>query len=123
LKLRITIDGKTYVAEVEMVEEEETPLTEYAPPYSPPAAPAHPEIRTALSDSPQIKTCQSPVTGLVTKVNVVPGQSVAAGQVLMVLEAMKMETNLTTPRDARIKSVHAAAGDPVKFNQLLIEFE
>ena len=41
----------------------------------------------------------------------------------MVLEAMKMETNLTAPRDALVKSVHAAMGDSVKFNQLLIEFE
>jgi methylmalonyl-CoA carboxyltransferase 1.3S subunit len=123
LKLRITIDGKTYLAEVEMVDEVEPPLTEYAPPYSPPAGPTHPGIRAANLDPGYAKTCQSPVTGLVTKVNVVPGQAVAAGQLLMVLEAMKMETNLTAPRDAVVKSVHAAAGDSVKFNQLLIEFE
>lgn len=123
MKLRITIDGKTYVAEVETVDEEEPPLTEYAPPYAPPAAPAYPEIRAAHLDAAYAKTCLSPVTGLVTKVNIVAGQAVAAGQLLMVLEAMKMETNLTAPRDAHVKCVHAAAGDSVKFNQLLIEFE
>lgn len=108
---------------MEAVEDDEPPLTEYAPPHSSAPAAAQPETRAAGPVAGQIKTCQSPVTGLVVKVNVEPGQAVAAGDLLVVLESMKMETNLTAPRDAIVKSVHAAAGDPVKMNQLLIEFE
>jgi biotin carboxyl carrier protein len=36
---------------------------------------------------------------------------------------MKMETNLTAPRAAKVKSVHVKAGDPVKVDQLLVELE
>ena len=61
--------------------------------------------------------------GLVIKVNVEPGQAVEAGEVLMVLEAMKMETNMTAPRAGTVKSVHVKPGDPVKVDQLLVEFE
>ena len=123
MKLRITIDGKTYEAEVEAVEDDELPLTEYAPPHSSAPAAAQPETRVAGPVPGETKTCQSPVTGLVVEVNVEPGQAVATGDLLMVLESMKMETNLTAPRDAIVKSVHATAGDPVKMSQLLIEFE
>jgi len=61
--------------------------------------------------------------GLVIKVNVRPGQAVEAGELVLVLEAMKMETNVTAPRAAIVKSVHVAAGDPVKLNQVLLELE
>jgi len=40
-----------------------------------------------------------------------------------VLEAMKMETNVTAPRAGKVKRVHAAAGDSIKVNQVLIEIE
>ena len=42
---------------------------------------------------------------------------------MLVLEAMKMETNVTAPRAGTVKSVHVAQGDPVKVNQVLVEFE
>ena len=67
--------------------------------------------------------CDSPVTGLVIKVNVEPGQAVEAGALMVVLEAMKMETNVTAPRAGTVKSVHVKPGDPVKVNQLLMEIE
>ena len=61
--------------------------------------------------------------GLVIKVNVKPGQPVQAGDLMMVLEAMKMETNVTAPRTGIVKSVHMAPGDSVKLNQIVVEFE
>jgi biotin carboxyl carrier protein len=61
--------------------------------------------------------------GLVIKVNVRPGQAVEAGELVLVLEAMKMETNVTAPRAATVKSVHVAPGDPAKLNQVLLELE
>jgi methylmalonyl-CoA carboxyltransferase small subunit len=48
---------------------------------------------------------------------------VEAGELVLVLEAMKMETNVTAPHAAIVKSVHVAAGDPVKLNQVLLELE
>ena len=67
--------------------------------------------------------CRSPVAGLVIKVNVKPGDVLETNQVIMVLEAMKMETNVTAPVSGKLKSVRVAAGDAVKSNQILAEFE
>jgi methylmalonyl-CoA carboxyltransferase small subunit len=126
LKLRITIDGKAYEAEVEMLDGDGAP--EY-PPY-PPAPPAFvaavPEpIVTAQTEGAECndKECRSPVTGMVIKVAVEPGQSVQPDDVVLVLESMKMEMQITAPQAAQVKSVLVTQGSPVKVNQLLVEFE
>lgn len=67
--------------------------------------------------------CRSPVAGLVIKVNAQPGQHVEAGELILVLEAMKMETNVTAQHSGIVKSVRVAPGDSAKMNQVLVEFE
>jgi methylmalonyl-CoA carboxyltransferase small subunit len=125
LKLRITIEGKTYDAEVEILESEEG-----APPFAPyPPIPAvYPPMPIASPPAPDLgqdghKICRSPVTGLVIKVNVEPGQTVEQNDLLMVLEAMKMETQVTAMHQGTVKSVNVVAGNSVKVHQPLIEFE
>lgn len=118
MKLNITIDGKTYEADVEIVgeEEEEAPL--------PPVHALHqPAAHAHFVEDPSARDCRSPVMGLVIRVNVKPGQAVAAGELILVIEAMKMETNVVAPRAATVKSVHVAPGAPVKMHQVLVEFE
>ena len=51
------------------------------------------------------------------------GQQIKANDVLMVLEAMKMETTITSPINGKIAKVNVNAGDPVQGGQVLIEFE
>lgn len=118
MKLQITIEGRAYQVDVELLEEEEALPPEVL--YSPPVLFAAPHCTLTNADP---NACRSPVTGLVVKVNVEPGQEVAAGELVIVLEAMKMETNVAAPRDATVKSIHVKPGDPVKTNQLLVEFE
>jgi methylmalonyl-CoA carboxyltransferase small subunit len=118
LKLHITIDGKTYEADVEVVDEEEDES-----PLPPGYTPYRPAPFAGGADGNQAKECRSPVTGLVIEVNVKPGQAVEAGELMVLLEAMKMETNVTAPRAATVKRVHVAPGDPVKLNQVMVEFE
>lgn len=65
----------------------------------------------------------SPVAGLVTRVNVKTGDEVQGNAVLLVLEAMKMETSIVAAADGKVKSVNVAQGDAVKINQILLEFE
>jgi biotin carboxyl carrier protein len=128
LKLRITIDGKAYEANVEILEAAES-APEY-PPYPPaPAAYVPVEIPVPLTP-PQTsetenneKECYSPVTGMVISVEVAPGHAVEANQVVMVLESMKMEMQITAPQAAQVKSVLIIPGSSVKVNQLLVEFE
>ncbi|MEZ0370687.1 MAG: biotin/lipoyl-containing protein [Candidatus Sericytochromatia bacterium] len=64
---------------------------------------------------------EAPLTGKVILVDATPGAAVAKGATLVVLESMKMETALSAPMDATVKSVHCAAGDQVGNGQLLIE--
>ncbi|AAX73440.1 acetyl-CoA carboxylase, biotin carboxylase subunit [Brucella abortus 01-4165] len=65
----------------------------------------------------------SPMPGLVRLVSVVEGASVAKGDPLVTMEAMKMELSLTAPRDGKVASVTVAAGDQVNEGALLVELE
>jgi len=124
LKLQITVDGRAYEVDVEILEDDEGQQT---PSYSPHhaehgAGGGHAQSAGGVWDADE-KVCHSPVMGLVIKVNVEPEQAVEAGALLLVLEAMKMETHVTAPSAGTVKSVHVKPGDPVKVNQLLVEFE
>ena len=66
---------------------------------------------------------RAPMPGLVLRVLVEPGQAVAAGQGVAVLEAMKMENELSAPAAGTVAAVHAAAGDAVAKNDLLVEID
>ena len=127
MKLQIKIDGKTYAAEVEVLEEDGS-QPGFAPNTSVsdqpmPAPGAYVPGHAAEGPAADQKQYCSPVTGLVFKVNVKPGQAVQPGDVLMVLEAMKMETSITVHHAGRVKDVNVAPGAPVKLHQVLVELE
>ena len=61
--------------------------------------------------------------GTVISVNVHEGSTVKAGEPLVVLEAMKMETPLTSPYDAVVRAVHVQEGDRVAGGALLVELD
>jgi len=131
LKLQISIDGKTYEAEVEVLEDDAMPRQpQLGPSHTPPAA-AQPmaaasapaQAAAAAEIAGEDKLCRSPVTGVVIKVNVAPGQSIEANAPIMVLEAMKMETNVSAHSAGKVKNVRVAQGDAVKVGQVVVEFE
>lgn len=131
MKLQIGIDGKTYEVEVEVVEDDEVPHLPNFGPYA--AVPATVQASPALaartpSQAPpenvdEDKVCRSPVAGIVIKLSTQPGQQIQSDDLLMVLEAMKMETSVTAPNGGTVKKVTVAQGDSVKVNQILVEFE
>lgn len=129
MRLRITIEGKTYEAEVDILEDEESnhPYAPYTPApisYSPPPIPRSPILSNAIdTGNDRDKVCRSPVTGLVINVAVEPGQKVEANEVLMVLESMKMENQVTATHAATVKSINVVPGNSVKVHQVLLEFE
>jgi acetyl/propionyl-CoA carboxylase alpha subunit len=91
------------------------------PPSQPP-----PDIDSAAhahGPGAEQSTVTAPMPGTVIKVLVEAGQHVAARQPLVVLEAMKMETPLSSPYDAIVRSVHVAEGDRVAGGALLVELE
>lgn len=130
MKLQIGIDGKTYEVDVEVLEDDHVVRTPgYLPPYpgsvtvhSVRAAPV-PKPHAAETHVNESKVCRSPVAGVVLRVNVQPGQQLQPHDLMIVLEAMKMETNVTAPVAGKVKSVTAQPGDGVKVNQVLVEFE
>ena len=130
MKLNINIDGKTYEVDVEAVESDapmQTRSLNFGPaPVRVPAAPAAAPKAPAASDKPvadESKVCRSPVSGIVIKVTAQVGQTLQTGDALMVLEAMKMETNITAPGPGKITAILVNAGDSVQSGQVLVELE
>jgi methylmalonyl-CoA carboxyltransferase small subunit len=130
LKLKITVDGQVYEVEVDVFEPEATapayvpPIgsarVPAAPPGSPPPAPARPGAASVADES---KVCRSPIAGTVAKVPIQVGQAIQVNDVLMVLEAMKMETVITAPIAGKVAKINANVGDFVQGGQVLVEFE
>jgi methylmalonyl-CoA carboxyltransferase small subunit len=127
LKLQIKIDGKIYEAEVEVLKEDEdqasSGLEAADSATGQPAPGAYTPGHVADVHSADEKQYRSPTNGLVIKVNVVQGQQVRPNDVLMVLEAMKMETSVTVHHAGRVKSVNVAPGSSVKLHQVLVELD
>jgi biotin carboxyl carrier protein len=127
LKLKITVDGQTYEVDVDAAEPEQ-PHVGYVPPGGqartptkvPAAAPPKSGHESAADES---KVCRSPVAGVVVRVSAQVAQQIQANDVLVVLEAMKMETVVTAPTGGKITKVNVQAGDSVQNGQILIEFE
>ena len=127
MKLKLTIEGKVYEVEVDAAEPEQ-PRPGYVPPVgqtrvsaaAPRAAPAAAGQEKAADES---KVCRSPIAGVVVRVSAQVGQQIQANDVLMVLEAMKMETVITAPTGGKIAKVNSSAGDAVQTGQVLVEFE
>ena len=127
MKLNITIDSKTYEVEVEASE----PEAPAAPPRgwtmesSPVRVPAAPAPVKPVDATPvnETKVCRSPVAGIVVRVATQVGQTLQIGDALLILEAMKMETSVTSPVAGKVAGIKVAQGDSVQCGQVLVEFE
>jgi len=126
VKLNIKIDQKTYEVEVEAVEPEAPShaprgyVMESAPVRVAAAPPVAPAPSGPVNED---KVCRSPVSGNVVRVMAHAGQSIQVGDVLLVLEAMKMETNITAPVSGKLAAVKVNAGESVQAGQVVVEFE
>ncbi|MBE6687981.1 MAG: biotin/lipoyl-binding protein [Ruminococcaceae bacterium] len=120
-KYNVTVNGKTYEVEVEEVG------GSYTAPVAPVAAPSAPAATPAPAPAPAAKSAApasgnpitSPMPGTILKVNVTSGQKVAKGDVLCVLEAMKMENDIVAPEDGTVSSVNTQKGATVNSGDLL----
>ena len=109
-KYRVTVNGTAY--EIELEE-----LTGAAPAAAPAAATAPaPAAAAAPAGGEQVT---SPMPGTILSVNVDAGDAVKRGQVLMILEAMKMENEIMCPCDGKVVSVNTSKGSSVESGTLL----
>ena len=69
------------------------------------------------------KVCRSPISGIVVRVTAQAGQQIQVGDAVLVLEAMKMETDITAPVPGKIRAINVKVGDSVQGGQVLVEFE
>ena len=117
----ITVNGVTYTVEVEEVgATASAPVAAApvaaAPVAAPKAAPAAPKASGAAG----AVSVKAPMPGNIMKVNCKVGASVKKGDVLMVLEAMKMENDICAPQDGVVASVEVAQGASVETDALLV---
>jgi biotin carboxyl carrier protein len=126
VKYKLTVDGKTYEVDIEATEQEaQRPALSPAPVAGAGAA-AAPMPSPAPASGPaadESKVCRSPIAGVVVKVTAQAGQTIQANDVLVVLEAMKMETTVTSPVAGKVAKVNVSVGDPVQSGQIVMEFE
>jgi biotin carboxyl carrier protein len=123
LKLKIAIDGRTYDVEVE--DAGEPAALEYSAAGLPPVQSA--VLPTAAmgvaSDFDETKVVRSPLAGVITRLEVHPGQKVQANQLLLLMEAMKMEIKIAAHTAGTVKSIEVANADAVRPNQILVCLE
>lgn len=128
MKLKITVDGKLYEVDVEVSEPERAkpgfvaPIGQVRVPAAP-VAPAPSPSAAVEKVADESKVCRSPFAGTVSRVEAQVGQRIEPNGVLVVIEAMKMETSITAPGAGKIARINVAAGDAVKQGQVLVEFE
>lgn len=127
MKIQIVIGGKTYEVEVDVEGGEYfVPGEHSAGPgmLQSAAVPTAPLPGSSSDgDADESRVCRSPVAGIVVRVCVEAGQQLQADDLLVVLEAMKMETSVTAPVAGTVKAVKVAPGEAVKLHQILVEFE
>ncbi len=128
MKLKVTVDGKAYEVEVEVAPESTPTLPTFVTQLGTASLPASPVTsgeQGSAADGPvdESKVCRSPVAGIAVKANVRPGETIEPGDLLFVLEAMKMETEITAPVGGKVAEVKVTVGDSVKSGQVVLTWE
>lgn len=116
--LRITVNGTAYDVQVEELGSSSAPAAAAAP--APAAAPAAAPKPAAPSGNAGAVKVTAPMPGTVVRVEVNPGDAVTAGQDLVFIEAMKMETPVKAAQDGTVASIEVTAGDAVDTGKVLL---
>lgn len=111
-KYRVNVNNHVYEIEIEQISESEVSTS--SAPVSTPAKPSAPADGEKIS---------SPMPGTILNINVKAGDVVKQGQVLMILEALKMENEIMAPRDGKIASINVSKGASVESGTLLCVLE
>ena len=128
---RIVVDGVEHLVEVEELREDRAGETARTPRSAPVPAPAPkpasvatpPPAAAAPAPSVGGNQVDAPLQGTVLEVAVKAGDQVKAGDILVTIEAMKMENEIVAPRDGTVGDTHVNKGDNVRAGDLLVSFQ
>lgn len=117
----VKVDGTTF--RVELPDLMIRPTTGSAAPPVPEEVNPEPRpvVRPSIPAGDSDSVIRAPMPGKIVNVNVAVGETVAAGQAVLVLESMKMENTITSPIDGTVSVLLVASGDAVLHGQTLIE--
>ena len=136
-KLRITVDGKVYDVEVEILQEDDNqilPSYYQQAPSGIPSSNVQPRSSSVPVAAPQRKPINkvnnsnsneitSPINGVVIEVKVKVGDTVNENDTVIVLEAMKMKTNISSPTSGEVASIEVRQGDTIEAGDVLVTFK
>jgi len=117
-RFQVTVNGISYDVTVEEIKGGAAVAAAPAAPATP--APAPVAAPTAPVDGEAVK---APMQGTINRVAVKAGDDVKKGDLLLILEAMKMENEVLAPRDGKVATVLVAAGDTVTSDQALVTLQ
>ncbi|MBQ6004998.1 MAG: biotin/lipoyl-binding protein [Selenomonadaceae bacterium] len=125
-KFNVTVNGTTYEVEVEEVKaaggapKAAAPAPKAAPAPAPAPKAAAPAAAPKVAAGAGEHSIDSPMPGKVIKLVAAEGAAVKAGDVLLILEAMKMQNEITADADGTVKKFNVAAGQSVKAHESLV---
>ncbi len=114
-RFNITVNGKAYDVQVEEIGG--------AAPVAAAPAPATASAPAPAAPAADAEVVSAPMPGTIVNVMVSAGQSVKSGDVLLVLEAMKMENEIMAPRDGVVAGVHVNKGESVDSGKALVSLQ
>lgn len=132
-KFLINVNGNQYEVEVEEITSSETstkPQVEYSQPAPKAERPASQPKQEAKAEAPKKveakagqEVVKAPMPGTILSINVKEGDNVKKGQILLILEAMKMENEIVSPRDGKIAKVVVSKGSSVNTGDDMVIIE
>ena len=118
---RVTVNGCTYDVQVEEVSGFAAASAQAVAPA--PVAAAAPAVAPATGGTEGNVKVTAPMPGTILDIKVNIGDSVSANQVVIVLEAMKMENEIVTPSAGKVSSINVSKGDTVNSGDILVTIQ
>lgn len=122
-RFNVTVNGVAYDVAIEEVASDAVPTVSAPAPAAAPAAPKAPAAPAAPAVPAGATVVKAPMQGNIIKINVKNGDTVKRGDVLCVLEAMKMENDICAPCDGVVASVAVAQGATVATDAVLVSLK
>lgn len=119
-RFNVTVNGVSYDVTVEEITSDATVSAPASAPVAPKAVPAAPKAAPVQNGTAGAIKVKAPMPGTIMKVNVSVGDTVKKGDVLCVLEAMKMENDISAPSDGTVASVSVQKGASVQSEEVII---